>query len=273
MDNFATVQEAVDAFAKEEFVVVTDFIPGTDNNPELIMIGSVQDVTERMRLQQVKDDFISTVSHELRTPLTSITAALKLILSTQADSLNVTTQKLVNIAFSNGTRLHHLINDLLDVEKLAAGKMSFDIKQQPILPIIEKALADHAAYADKLAISLELRMDDFASNVSIRVDEHRLQQILANLLSNAMKYSAPESAVTIEVGMNGQWLEVAINASQRTHGCAATALFDNATAQSKADFCVLASHCGWAAQRVKRAYCRHPPIGRFMWHLWSDRAG
>lgn len=181
-----------------------------DNNPELIMIGSVQDVTERMRLQQVKDDFISTVSHELRTPLTSITAALKLILSTQADSLNNTTQKLVNIAFSNGTRLHHLINDLLDVEKLAAGKMSFDIKQQPMLPIIEKALADHAAYADKLGISLELRMDDVASNVSIRVDEHRLQQILANLLSNAMKYSAPKSAVTIEVGMNGQWLEVAI---------------------------------------------------------------
>lgn len=181
-----------------------------EHNPELIMIGSVQDVTERMRLQQMKDDFISTVSHELRTPLTSITAALKLLIHTQADNLNGATKKLLDTAHSNGTRLHHLINDLLDVEKLAAGKMTFDIKQHAVMPIIEKALADHAAYADKLSIHLSLSASKDVHNVMIAVDEHRLQQILANLLSNAMKYSPPQGEVIIEIDTDGQWVELAI---------------------------------------------------------------
>lgn len=181
-----------------------------EHNPEEVMIGSVQDITERMRLQQLKDEFISTVSHELRTPLTSINAALKLLKVTQSESLSHAAKKMVDIAYSNGTRLHHLINDLLDVEKLAAGKMLFDLKSHGLLPILQKSLSDHEAYADKLQITLEMKMCDEAKAANIVIDEHRLQQILANLLSNAMKYSLPHGVVLLDVSKHDRFIEIAV---------------------------------------------------------------
>ncbi|WP_425427009.1 PAS domain-containing protein [Arsukibacterium tuosuense] len=91
-----------------------------DENPDQILVGSVQDVTERMQLQQMKDAFVSTVSHELRTPLTAIKGALALLNSGKLDQVPEKLKKLMQVAGSNSDRLAQLINDLLDVDLLLA---------------------------------------------------------------------------------------------------------------------------------------------------------
>lgn len=180
------------------------------NNPELMMIGSVQDVTERMRLQQLKDEFISTVSHELRTPLTSINGALKLLLATQSSTMTVKGQKLLQVASSNSDRLQQLINDLLDIEKLIAGKMSFDLKVQPIVPLLQRAMLDHSTFIQKAGLQLTLDIAPSAEHAQVLLDEHRLQQVLANLLSNAMKYSPEQGTVYLQARLSGAELEIAV---------------------------------------------------------------
>ncbi|MCC5853188.1 MAG: PAS domain-containing protein, partial [Alkalimonas sp.] len=188
---------------------LAQMLPVSDN-PELIMIGSVQDVTERMRLQQMKDEFISTVSHELRTPLTSINGALKLLLATQSDTMSDKGQKLLQVASSNSSRLQHLINDLLDIEKLIAGKMNFELKTQPILPLLQQAISDHSTFIEKAGLQLQLNITPPADQAKVVLDEYRLQQILANLLSNAMKYSPQQGVVTVQARLAGSELEIAI---------------------------------------------------------------
>lgn len=188
---------------------LAQMLPEADN-PDLMMIGSVQDVTEQMRLQQMKDDFISTVSHELRTPLTSINGALKLMQAAQLVNLNDKGKQLLEIASSNSIRLQHLINDLLDIEKLIAGKMIFELENQLLLPILEKSLADHSTYAEKSKLTLRLELEEPLKQVRIMVDEHRLQQILANFLSNAMKFSPVHGEVQLQCHETTKYIEIAV---------------------------------------------------------------
>lgn len=188
---------------------LAQMLPESDNR-DLIMIGSVQDVTERMRLQHMKDDFISTVSHELRTPLTSITGALKLLQATEACNLGEPGRNLLNIANSNSERLLYLINDLLDIEKLVAGKMTFNLESRNVIPLIQRALSDHTTYAEKAKLTLVLDTSGTARETKICIDEHRFQQVLANLLSNAIKYSPPGGEVLVQVWRLRGNLEIAV---------------------------------------------------------------
>ena len=179
-------------------------------NPDLVMIGSVQDVTERMRLQHLKDEFIATVSHELRTPLTSINGALKLIQATQRQALTEKGQVLLDVATSNSSRLQFLINDLLDIEKLVAGKMQFDVREQPILPILQRALSDHLTYAERSHVKLLLLAATSLETVNVAVDEHRVLQVLSNLLSNAIKYSPAGSTIELQAEVSDEYIEIAV---------------------------------------------------------------
>src|SRR5690606_39860490 len=96
--------------------------------------------------------------------------------------------KMLVIAHKNALRLAQMINDLLDMEKLIAGKMGFELKQQPLLPIIEQSLEANKAYADSFGVSLDLQMDTHEQTpLMVFVDGHRLQQVMANLISNAVK--------------------------------------------------------------------------------------
>lgn len=183
--------------------------PETEN-PDLMLIGSIQDVTERINLQRLKDDFISTVSHELRTPLTSINGALKLLCAYEHSNFTEQGQKLLEIANSNCDRLKHLINDILDIEKLIAGKMTFEYKTRLLLPILEKSLDDHTTFAYKSRIQLRLSVSEEAKLISIRVDEHRLQQILSNLLSNAIKFSHDGGEVQLQADVMENEIEIAV---------------------------------------------------------------
>lgn len=170
-------------------------------------IGLVRDITERKRIEQMKSEFVSIVSHELRTPLTSITGALGLVNGGAVGEVPKTAAQMLAIAQQNAQRLGLLIDDLLDMEKLIAGKMSFTLERQPLQPLLEDALRANQAYADRHDVRFELA-EHVA--VDVRVDGHRLQQVLANLLSNAAKFSPAGAVVTLSSSRRGDRVRVAV---------------------------------------------------------------
>jgi len=164
---------------------------------EPILQATVRDITERKRMEKVKSEFVSTVSHELRTPLTSISGALGLIAGGVLGDLPEQAKPMLEIAHKNSLRLAHLINDLLDMEKLVAGKMRFELQNQPLMPLVENALLSVGAYGEQYHVRFELinRADD----LQVKVDGARLQQVLSNLFSNAAKFSPPGGRVEVAV--------------------------------------------------------------------------
>ncbi|MEN3157351.1 ATP-binding protein [Alkalimonas sp. NCh-2] len=177
----------------------------------LYLNGFIMDITERMRLQQLKDEFVATVSHELRTPLTAVNGALKLLSATELQGLTGQGKTLLAIAGSNGIRLQRLIDDLLDIEKLVAGKMEFELEAQYIGPILDRCWNDHRVYAEQRQVSLQLLIAAEVQQVRVEIDEHRLLQVLANLLSNAFKFSPDGGTVVLSAScQNDAWLEIMV---------------------------------------------------------------
>jgi len=143
----------------------------------------------------MKSEFLSTVSHELRTPLTSIRGALGLI---EAGVLGVLPEKargMLTIAHHNSERLVRIINDILDVEKIASGKIEMQIESVPIATFLEQAAAFHLPYG--VRHDVRFIVEPTAADVSVLADPHRLMQVMANLLSNAAKFSPPGAEVRV----------------------------------------------------------------------------
>jgi signal transduction histidine kinase len=159
-------------------------------------------------LEQIKNEFISTVSHELRTPLTSITGALGLISNSMLGALPEKVMGMLNIAYKNSQRLTLLINDLLDMEKLIAGKMQFDMKIFPLLPLVQQAAAENKAYADKYGVTFIIH--NHIDHAAVTIDSFRLQQVLSNFLSNAAKFSPRDLPVEISLTRENDWLRISV---------------------------------------------------------------
>jgi PAS domain S-box-containing protein len=161
-------------------------------------LGIARDISEIKRIDRMKSEFISTVSHELRTPLTAISGALGIIVNGAAGAIPDTATKMLNIAHKNSLRLIHLVNDLLDMEKLSAGKMHFELKSQTILSIVNQSIDANAAYAAQYNVKLVLN-NMVREDLRVNVDAQRLQQVLANFLSNAAKFSPAEEFVELRI--------------------------------------------------------------------------
>lgn len=171
--------------------------------------GMVRDITERQKVEQLKSEFVSTVSHELRTPLTSIRGSLGLVLGGVTGELPAQSKNLLDIAYKNTERLVRLINDILDIEKIESGKMSFEMKPQALMPIIEQAIETSRAYGDQYGVTFELVAT--LPDVKVNIDHDRLTQVMANLLSNAAKFSPQNGRVEISVTPSQGKLRVSVN--------------------------------------------------------------
>ncbi len=171
--------------------------PLMDGRQVTAMVGVARDVTKQRELERMKEDFISTVSHELRTPLTSIRGALGLINRTASAELKDQTRSLLAIADSNSERLLRLIDDLLDLQRLTLTRMRFVFSRQELTPMVEHAVDINRTFAQQynVAFRLESRVDPML----VRVDRDRFVQIMTNLLSNAAKFSSPNSEVRIAI--------------------------------------------------------------------------
>jgi len=155
------------------------------------------DVTELKRIDRMKSEFVSTVSHELRTPLTSIRGSLGLVSGGIAGVLPEAAKTLIGIASSNCERLIRLINDILDIEKIESGKMGLNVQPIDLGPLLAQVVAANSHYGTAHTVAIKLELPDDA--LMVRADSDRLVQVITNLLSNAMKFSPPDTPVDVQL--------------------------------------------------------------------------
>lgn len=158
-------------------------------------LAAVLDVSERHEVERLKREFVSTVSHELRTPLTAIRGSLTLLAVGALGKLGDQADKAVKIAERNCLRLINLINDLLDIEKLEAGKLEMVYEESDFTPVVERSVESVRAFGEQYGVAIETSI----AGGKVCADADRLVQVLVNLLSNAIKYSPRESSVTVRV--------------------------------------------------------------------------
>ncbi|HEX6903658.1 MAG TPA: ATP-binding protein [Thermoanaerobaculia bacterium] len=161
-----------------------------------VFVAVQEDVTQRKRMERIKDDFVSVVSHELRTPLTSIRGSLGLLAGGAVGEMPAAARSLLDIANSNCERLVRLINDILDMEKIGSGKMAFAPVPLDLVPLVEQAILSNRAYAHGFGV--EIRLAE-ACPGRVLADPDRLHQVLTNLLSNAARHSPRGAAVEVRV--------------------------------------------------------------------------
>lgn len=165
-------------------------------NEQIIYACFLRDISERQKVEKLKNDFISTVSHELRTPLTAIMGSIKLIQGTHADQLDAVGMNLIDISVNNIDRLMRIINDLLDVQRIIRdGGMSFYLSSVDVLPLLERVINDNSAYAQRFNATLELT--DTSPDCYVLADSDRLAQAITNLISNAAKFSPRNGIIRI----------------------------------------------------------------------------
>jgi len=159
----------------------------------------LRDITERKRIDRAKNEFVGTVSHELRTPLTSIRASLSLLADGAMGELTPDVQELIDICYNNCIRLNRLVDDMLDIQKIEAGMMSFVPVTQPVLPLAREAIRTMQGMATAKDVSLVLDTGADASEAVAAIDYDRMTQVMTNLLSNAIKVGPRGSAVILHV--------------------------------------------------------------------------
>lgn len=168
-----------------------------DRDGRELVWSVVQDISERQRADRLKREFISTVSHELRTPLTSIRGSLGLIAGGVAGDVAPAIHEMVAVAYRNSDRLVALINDILDIEKIEQEQIPLKIRRVDLSQIVEQALTANHGYAYSLGVAIHLSQG--APGVVVDADPDRLMQVMANLLSNAAKFSPVDGVVDVAI--------------------------------------------------------------------------
>jgi PAS domain S-box-containing protein len=160
------------------------------------LVSVIRDISERRRAQLTKDEFISTVSHELRTPLTSIHGSLGLLTGGLLQAQPEKAQRMLEIATTNTERLVRLINDLLDLERIASGQVVFNKQSCNAGALMLQASDLMRDMAEKAGIALSVvPVVGHPQGVFLLADPDRILQTLTNLLSNAIKFSPPGTTV------------------------------------------------------------------------------
>jgi signal transduction histidine kinase len=160
------------------------------------------EVEERKRAEKIKQEFISTVSHELRTPLTSIKGSLGLMKAGTLDKDPDKLQSMMDIAYDNSERLVLLINDILDIEKLEAGKMAYQLEPIDAVDLVKGAIEANKGFADEHGVVFVWSGTD--ESIQVKGDKDRLMQVMSNLMSNAAKFSATGDEVELSISREGE---------------------------------------------------------------------
>jgi PAS domain S-box-containing protein len=155
------------------------------------IVFNSRDVTERRAAEKLKDELVSTVSHELRTPLTSIRGFAELMLNRNYPSEKQ--REFLAVIQTEATRLAKLINDFLDIQRIESGKQTYDFQWTDLAPLLTQSLTVFSGMGEQH----HLRLDVASILPPMRIDSDRIQQVLANFLSNAVKFSPQGGTITV----------------------------------------------------------------------------
>ncbi|EGN76185.1 PAS domain S-box/PAS domain S-box/PAS domain S-box [Idiomarina sp. A28L] len=166
-----------------------------DNSGRKLIWSIIEDISERKRNDEIKNQFVSTVSHELRTPISSITGSLQLLLGGATGELPKSAVEMIAIALKNSSRLSLLIDDILDLEKLLAGRIEWSIETLSVHSLFKDIIERNEPFAKRHNVTLSV--EDIDPALEIDVDAQRFEQVITNLLSNAVKFSSSGDIVTL----------------------------------------------------------------------------
>jgi len=192
LKNLGQRQRLVGHHADGRVFPVECMVVGLQGSQERFVVV-IRDLRESERVAELERNFVSIVSHELRTPLTSVSGSLSLLSATEASRLSASGVRMLDIARRNVDRLNRLIGDILDLEKIAQGRLVVHAQLQPLLRLLSDAIEMESGGCAAKHITISQVIDVALDNDScVLVDEDRFRQIMANYLSNAIKFS-PES--------------------------------------------------------------------------------
>lgn len=163
-----------------------------------------QDITERHRLEQLKQDFVAVVSHDLRTPLTSMLAYLSMMERGVYGDLNEKGFKRTDAIRRDVDRLMNLVTSILDIERMESGRLSYLFADVALQDIFDQSISA----VEELAQTKKISLLAVPTDISVNGDQDRLIQVLVNLLSNAIKFA--RSKVSLSVKSENQFLTVEI---------------------------------------------------------------
>src|SRR5262249_27552557 len=165
----------------------------------------LHDLSELKRLETVRRDFVANVSHELKTPLTSISGYADTLL---ADDLDPTTRrKFLNVILSNSRRMQRLVDDLLDLARLDAGRWQPSARSLEVRQLAQDAWAPLAQRASERGVTLEVTGRDAST---VYVDPYAIRQILTNLFDNSLRHTPPGGRITVTSTANGGGVELSV---------------------------------------------------------------
>jgi|AGTN01.2.fsa_nt_gi PAS domain S-box len=185
-------KQSGETFAVEVFVNVLE------RDGQDMLFVSVQDITERFRLEQMRQDLTAMVSHDLRAPLTSIRVSIEMVKNGVYGKLSERGDNVLDKAIMSAEYLSNLVVSWLDAEKADSGSIELEFAETSIGQIVNKALSTMQRPDQKMDM-IEVEF----TNDSITVDRDRIVQVIINLLSNAMKYSPEGAKVRLVAGMEG----------------------------------------------------------------------
>jgi len=177
-------------------------------------VAAFQDITSLYEVDRLKSEFVSIVSHELRTPLTSIKGALQLLIDEGLAS-DPDHAMLLHVALSNTERLVRIINDILDISKIEAGKLELNARPHSVSDLVRQSLQNVEPIAHGSLVALQADIEPGVP--AVHVDLDRAIQVIVNLLSNALKVAPPRSEVTLAARRAGDGF-VAFSVTDRGRG-------------------------------------------------------
>ncbi|MDO9541155.1 MAG: ATP-binding protein [Kiritimatiellia bacterium] len=172
------------------------------------MVSVLSDITKMKEVEQLKSDFVANVSHELRSPLAAIQKNLTVILDKTAGEINNDQQEFLSLAKENVERLTRLINDLLDLSKIEAGKMELKKVRTDLVVLVRKAVASFSGWLGEKRIKFRLELP--AQPVELELDSDKIIQVLNNLLSNALKFTSAKGEILVALRAAGSAVEVSV---------------------------------------------------------------
>jgi PAS domain S-box-containing protein len=192
------------------------------------LVSVVRDTSARRQAEQLKLSSVSTVSHELRTPLTSIRGALRLLESGVLGELSPDAARTVAVASRNSERLVSIVNDILVLQKLSSGEMTVDLQPNDLQDLLKEAAEANAGYAAECDVDIVVEPSPWPAMALF--DPDRMMQVMANLLSNAAKFSAVGSTVYVRVRERGaSWRIEVQDAGPGIPKAAQATIFDSFT--------------------------------------------
>jgi PAS domain S-box-containing protein len=189
-----------------------------ENGQTVGMVSVLSDITKQKELDRMKENFVASVSHELRTPLVAIDKSLSLVLDKNSGEISETQRQFISIAERNLKRLGLLVNDLLDLSKLEAGKMELKRQASSIDKVIQETVDSLNNWARTKSINMETRLEQGLPELNINPD--RIIQVLNNIIGNAIKFTPERGSIFIEAKLNSRERQVQISVADTGPGIA-----------------------------------------------------